>query len=73
MRRIVDENYEPIYCDALEDEYEYVGKKLDIVDVVRCKDCKHWAMRSWCSRLAPFDKVYMGEMDFCSRGERHDP
>lgn len=44
----------------------------DAVEVVRCKNCKHWAMHSWCSRLAPFDKVYMGADDFCSRGERRE-
>lgn len=41
-------------------------------ELVRCKDCKHWAMHSWCSRLAPFDKVYMGADDFCSKGKRRD-
>lgn len=40
--------------------------------IVHCKDCKHWAMHSWCSRLAPFDKVYMGADDYCSKGKRRD-
>ena len=39
---------------------------------VRCKDCKHWAMHSWCARLAPFDKVYMRADDYCSKGKRWD-
>ncbi len=40
--------------------------------IVRCVECKHWAMHSLCSRLAPFDKVYMGADDYCSKGKRMD-
>ncbi|MBR5773280.1 MAG: hypothetical protein IKY44_00375 [Clostridia bacterium] len=44
----------------------------DVLEVVRCEDCKHWAMHSWCSRLSPFDKVYMGADDYCSKGKRRE-
>ena len=54
--------------------YEYIEGKNDILkgELIRCKDCKHWAMHSWCSRLAPFDKVYMGDNDYCSKGKRRE-
>lgn len=67
MGRIVDENYEPVYCDALEDEHEYVGKKLDLVEVVRCKDCKY-NLDGHCDYW-PGWEVVSGD-DFCSRAER---
>ena len=68
MGRIVDENYEPVYCDALEDEHEYVGKKLDLVEVVRCKDCKYADVFHHCDRV----KFWTSGNDFCSRGERRE-
>lgn len=62
--------------DPIEIARQYAPKfdkpVVDMVEVVRCKDCKHWAMHSWCSRLAPFDKVYMGADDYCSKGKRRD-
>lgn len=47
----------------------------DVVEVVRCKDCKYYKPESrngkvkYCCRSA-FVKV--GEMDFCSYGERKE-
>lgn len=66
MGRIVDENYEPVYCDALEDESLYVGKKLDLVEVVRCKDCIH--LHDHDCPIAWGKTDY----DYCSFGERKD-
>ena len=37
----------------------------DVVEVVRCKDCKHRESDSLCE--------YYGDNDFCSRGERRHP
>lgn len=53
----------------------------DVVEVIRCKDCKHYVIhilfghqQGWCERLCDeFDKsLARGTMDndFCSRGER---
>ena len=50
-------------------------RECDKVEVVRCKDCKHYRPESqngkvkYCCRSA-FVKV--GELDFCSYGERKD-
>lgn len=48
----------------------------DVVEVVRCKDCKHWdcyggedAHKGDCSELVGLDSC-MYEDDFCSYGER---
>ena len=48
---------------------------IDVVPVVRCKDCKHcdedtFFGRYWCSRLMGAYQVKPG--DFCSCGERKD-
>lgn len=51
-------------------------KRDDLVDVVRCKDCKYWQAQevgivecSVCTRI--HDMVFeMGADEFCSRGER---
>ena len=44
----------------------------DVVEVVRCKDCKHWlSYANECDFLSPFpDRLATGENDYCSYGER---
>lgn len=43
----------------------------DVVEVVRCKDCKWWHLQERCSYLAEYpDEPYMEADDFCSCGER---
>ena len=53
----------------------------DVVEVVRCKDCKHYVLRTlfghtqgWCERLCDkFDRSLAHgteEDDYCSFGER---
>ena len=56
----------------------------DVVEVVRCKDCKHstekqgFENRIWnddcvmCDHIAPSDRIPMNKNDFCSYGERKD-
>lgn len=53
---------------------------VDAVEVVRCKDCKHYALyvllgqlQGWCERLCDNDKslaIGTEDDDFCSHGER---
>lgn len=50
----------------------------DVVEVVRCKDCKHWhdhITTTWCSRGAELRPQESGWIkrnadDFCSYGEK---
>ena len=45
---------------------------VDAVEVVRCKDCKHWTM-GYCNHFAYYGYEPMtSEDDFCSYGERKD-
>ena len=45
---------------------------VDAVEVVRCKDCKHWTM-GYCNHFAYYSyEPITGEDDFCSYGERKD-
>lgn len=49
---------------------------VDAVEVVRCKDCKHYrpyagVADGYC-HMAEWYKRYQYENDFCSRGERKD-
>lgn len=53
-----------------------INEKVDVVEVVRCKDCKHYDGNS-CSEIAYImDGYYRGTFelkkptDFCSYGER---
>lgn len=52
------------------------GKKLDLVEVVRCKDCKHWGDIAYgfiCRKFSGIDtKICMGSEQYCSYGERDD-
>lgn len=45
--------------------------KSDFVEVVRCKDCKHY-VAEYCTRdiKSRTNMFYMVENDFCSYGER---
>lgn len=60
---------------------------VDAVEVVRCKDCKHWHEETgWCNQHSHFigekgeachpwesnDWKMLNEDDFCSYGERKD-
>ena len=45
-----------------------IAEESGMVEVVRCKDCKHWRDDHTChehSLVSP-----MGANEFCSRGER---
>jgi hypothetical protein len=51
----------------------------DVVPVVRCRDCKHWALypSTTSSNLHEckafgFAHLHTAEMEFCSRGERKE-
>ena len=50
----------------------------DVVEVVRCRDCKHWDSETWfCDNHSTFDHHGLewnmfSEDDFCSYGERKD-
>ena len=46
----------------------------DMVEVVRCKDCKYWYTEGqYCDRLSStWEKEYTATNDYCSRGERKE-
>ena len=49
---------------------------IDAVEVVRCKDCKHWAALEECGHYCSYWGNMMTdtlEDDFCSNGERKEP
>ena len=65
-------------CDFLDDVMVALDEQptVDAVEVVRCKDCRHWDSETgWCYKHSRF---YNGDMlwdmfdddDFCSFGER---
>lgn len=57
--------------EALTDYQKKIKGKSDVVEVVRCKDCKHWWLGDRCSYLASYpDEPYMNADDFCSYGEK---
>ena len=45
----------------------------DVVEVVRCKDCKYYSkMYKLCSCRSDKFNVYLNDNDFCSHGERKE-
>lgn len=45
----------------------------DLVEVIRCKDCKHWESNygyCMCHGLDEYGDSAFGENSFCSRAER---
>ena len=52
-----------------------VQPSVDAVEVVRCKDCKHYSHRESVCKLLSNNyepPVVMDDDDYCSRGERKD-
>lgn len=53
-------------------------RKRDLVEVVRCKDCKYWDSYPSCSALPDYHRCRLYRqlatraIDYCSRGERRD-
>ena len=62
--------------DLALDEFEYEGKTIrewtelilngNLTEVVRCKDCKHRYLDSWCEYVDDDDNFY------CAGGERKE-
>lgn len=51
-------------------ELEY-APTVDAVPVVRCKDCKFYHDKGYCTKITGLSRI-KPEEDFCSRGERKD-
>ena len=65
-----------IACANVEELCKFFKDKSNFVEVVRCRDCKHWdcyggedAHKGDCNELVGLDSC-MYEDDFCSCGER---
>ena len=57
-----------------EEGYRTAINNPNMVEVVRCKDCKHWqvsvdGIHTWCSKRV---SMATNKDDFCSYGERKD-
>lgn len=51
----------------------YQQALVDAVEIVRCKDCKHWGYEGRCNLLsAQKYTLTMGAEAFCSYGERKE-
>lgn len=76
--------YRPDVCDDHEcicncDECMYADKifeleeqEEDIVEVVRCKDCKHWNKETELTYCNKKDWMGTDANDYCSFGERRE-
>ena len=91
-KRLIDANAYPCqtcgvsYCyQNCKKLNEWFNKTVDAVEVVRCKDCKHWHEETgWCNQHSHFigskgeachpwesgDWKMLDADDFCSYGER---
>ena len=67
------DNYETgIYTDNPDDTLRYM-KSAEVVEVVRCKDCKHWAENTqFCGELSCSGFIVHRTPPewFCADGER---
>lgn len=73
------EEYKNEWCEKIIDsphpnllrDCQYWHERKDMVEVVRCKDCKHWMNEHLCKKLS----AYYGSIDtdpdfFCGYAER---
>ena len=69
--------------DPTDEEIEYTIDNIptaDVVEVVRCKDCKKYKesksfsgeLKMYCDELSEDELMYMKPDDFCCYGERRD-
>ena len=62
------------YTDGFEECIDRIDDLLaaDVVEVVRCKDCKHWVfgLMPYCGH--PHGLANCGDQSYCSIGERRD-
>lgn len=62
--------------ETVQDEYLRKSPTVDAVEVVRCRECRHWNSRTgFCNfnshfSMDGFDWDVFNDDDFCSRGER---
>ena len=69
-----------VFCGLLDDVMDALNDfpEVDAVEVVRCKDCRHWDSETgWCNQNSEFDDHDMdwniyNDCDFCSYGERRN-
>lgn len=50
------------------EECAFFKNKADVVEVVRCKDCKHYDGGRFCY----YTEITVLDNDYCSYGERRD-
>ena len=72
MSRYIDADV--MVANALQDSerlyLESVAKHTPSIDIVRCKECRHWG-DTICERFE--EERIMFADDFCSYGERREP
>ena len=63
--------------NQVENECKYFTPTADVVEVVRCKDCKKWTKEHTCKEFTADRSPLRGKItfvteptDFCSYGER---
>ena len=60
------------------DECDDCQHYIEVEQIVRCKDCKHWEGFAYpdndgvCHNVDKYYYIYPNENDFCSRGERKE-
>lgn len=52
--------------------YDASGNPLDMVYVVRCRDCKYWKDQSGTPKWLPCVEIQTSGMWFCADGERRE-
>lgn len=51
---------------------EYYKSAVNFVEVVRCKNCKHWEHEEDVDFVCKRHYGYRASLDFCSQGERKE-
>jgi len=73
LSRTTERGDEVITTNAM--ELANVLTAADVIEVVRCKDCKHYAYADGVCRLLTnnyYPLVEMDEDDYCSKGVRNE-
>ena len=69
-RQMARRNY---YAQMAMMGYDSGGNALDLVEVVRCRDCKYWKDQSCIPKWLPCSEIQTSGYWFCADGERSEP
>lgn len=69
----IDMARETLSNNITESPNEAIKRQNDVIEVVRCKDCKHYLNEHICMYFSKHGTIETSSYAYCSYGERREP